>query len=227
MGFDIVKKFQEGGWAMWPLLLAAVLGIAFAFERLIILFLQKRMLQPDKFLEEFDKSMKRNNGNKDAVVVEMETLCKKRGGVCANIMREGLDKYQQARFHKLSTVDLKQWLNNAIQERAAIELPQLESHLSIINVVATVSPLIGLLGTVLGMIQAFDVMASSAGGAKPDELAGGISVALITTAAGMIIAIPAMVLYNWLKTMIENYVMLVEEAAIHMVDALMNERVAG
>jgi biopolymer transport protein ExbB len=142
-------------------------------------------------------------------------------------MREGLDKYQQARFHKLSTVDLKQWLNNAIQERAAIELPQLESHLSIINVVATVSPLIGLLGTVLGMIQAFDVMASSAGGAKPDELAGGISVALITTAAGMIIAIPAMVLYNWLKTMIENYVMLVEEAAIHMVDALMNERMAG
>jgi biopolymer transport protein ExbB len=226
-GFNIVEKFNQGGWAMWPLLIASILGLAFAFERLIVLFLQKTKLKPETFLEEFEKSMKKHNGNKDAVVHEMYALCKKRGGVCATIMKEGLDKYQQARRYNLAAFDLKQWLNNAIQERASIELPQLESHLNVINIVATVSPLIGLLGTVLGMIQAFEVMASAAGGAKPDELAGGISVALITTATGMMIAIPMLVLYNWLKTMIENYVMLVEEAAIHLVDQLMTERMAG
>jgi biopolymer transport protein ExbB len=227
VGINIVEKFQQGGWAMWPMLIACVLGLAFAFERLIVLFLQKQKLKPDQFLEEFEKSMKKHNGNKDAVVHEMFALCKKRGGVCGTIMREGLEKFQQARNLNLAPFDLKQWLNNAVQERASIELPQLESHLNVINVVATVSPLIGLLGTVLGMIQAFEVMASAAGGAKPDELAGGISVALITTAFGMMIAIPMLVLYNWIKTMIENYVMLVEEAAIHLIDSLINERMAG
>jgi biopolymer transport protein ExbB len=226
-GFDIVEKFQQGGWAMWPLLIASVLALAFAFERLIVLFLQKRKLKPEEFLEEFEKSMKKHNGNKKAVVDEMVGVCKKRGGVCADIMKEGLQKYAQADGLDMKAFDLKQWLTDAIQERASIELPQLEAPLNVLNVVATVSPLIGLLGTVLGMIQAFEVMASAAGGAKPDELAGGISVALITTATGMMIAIPVLILYNWIKGMIENYVMLVEEAAIHLVDSLITERMAG
>ncbi|MBD3242141.1 MAG: MotA/TolQ/ExbB proton channel family protein, partial [Chitinivibrionales bacterium] len=76
-------------------------------------------------------------------------------------------------------------------------------------------------------IQAFEVMASAAGGAKPDELAGGISVALITTATGLIIAIPVLIIYNGIKANIENYVMLVEEAAIHLVDTLISERPAA
>jgi len=224
MGFDIVEKFQQGGWAMWPLLIGSVLAVAFAFERLIVLFLQKRKLKPEEFLENFENSMKQHNGNKDAVAADMLALCKKRGGVCAEIMGEGLEKYQQARSLNLSGFDLKQWLSNAIEERASIELPQLEAHLGVLNVVATVSPLIGLLGTVLGMIQAFEVIASAAGGAKPDELAGGISVALITTATGMMIAIPVLIMYNAIKGAIENYVMLVEEAAIHLVDSLVTQK---
>lgn len=224
-GFDLVGKFQEGGWAMWPLLISSVLAVAFAFERLIVLFLQKRKLKPEEFLEAFEKKMEQLGGDRDAVVADMSALCKKRGGVCAEVMLEGLTKFRQGRSLKMPPFELKNWLNGAIEERARVSLPQLEAHLVVLSVVATVAPLIGLLGTVLGMIQAFEVMASAAGGAKPDELAGGISVALITTATGMMIAIPVLILYNWIKSMIENYVMLVEEAAIHLVDNLILEKV--
>lgn len=224
-GFNLVEKFQEGGWAMWPLLISSVLAVAFGFERIIVLFLQKRKLRPEEFLEAFEKKMEQHGGNRDAVVADMSALCKKRGGVCAEIMQEGLTKFGQARTLDMAPFEMKNWLNSAIEERARVSLPQLETHLVVLSVVATVSPLIGLLGTVLGMIQAFEVMAKAAGGAKPDELAGGISVALITTATGMMIAIPVLILYNWIKSMTENYVMLVEEAAIHLVDNLVIEKV--
>jgi biopolymer transport protein ExbB len=222
-GFNIVEKFQQGGWVMWPLLFCAVLAVAFWFERLIVMFIQKRKLKPDRFLEAFESSLKKNNGDKDAAVAEMTALCEKRGGVCAEIMLEGLQKYAQAKTMNMSAYYMKTWLNDAISERARIALPQLEAHLGVLSTVATVSPLMGLLGTVLGMIQSFEVMASAAGGAKPDELAGGISVALITTATGLIIAIPVLIMYNAIRASIENYVALVEEAAIHLVDSLIIE----
>ena len=222
-GFDLLEYFQKGGWAMYPLALCAVLGLAFAFERVIVMFLQKRKMNPEQFLEAFESSLKKNEGNKEAVVTEMVALCEKRRSACSDIMIEGLRKYQQARGMNMNAYYMKEWLNEAIADRAKVVLPGLESHLGILSVVAQVSPLMGLLGTVLGMIQAFEVMASAAGGAKPDELAGGISVALITTAAGLLVAIPVLVMYNTIKGSIENYVMLIEEAAIHLVDTLITE----
>ncbi|MBD3320894.1 MAG: hypothetical protein GF350_07370 [Chitinivibrionales bacterium] len=219
MGFDLIGTFKKGGFAMWPLLVGAVLALMFIIERLIVLFLQKRKLRPDKFLEEFEASMKKNNGDKDKVVEEMIGVCKK-GGVCAEIMMEGLRKFKHVKKMKMSVLEMKQWLNNAIEERSRIELPQLEAHIVVISVVAVVSPLMGLFGTVSGMIRSFTVMASAAGGAKPNELAGGISEALITTATGLVIAIPVLISYNWIKSMVDNYVMLIEEAAIHLVDSL-------
>jgi len=220
MRFDIVKYFIEGGWVMWPILGCSVLGVAFTIERIIVLFLQKRRLKPDQFLEALEGSLRKNGGDKDAVVAEMKTLCEKRGGACGEIMYEGLEKYTQARAMNLHAFNMRDWLKQAIESRANIALPQLESHLNVLAACATIAPLLGLFGTVIGMIQCFEVMASAAGGAKPDELAAGISVALITTAGGLMVAIPILVLYNWLKAMIESYVMLIEEAAVHLVDRL-------
>ncbi|MBD3315318.1 MAG: hypothetical protein GF344_05990 [Chitinivibrionales bacterium] len=219
MGLNLIETFKDGGWAMWPLLLIAVLGLTFGIERIIVLFLQKRKLRPDQFLDAFDASIKKHGGDRDAVVEEMLALCK-RGGVCAEIMQEGLAKFRQAKGMNLSVFDTKKWITEAVEERARIELPQLESHLAVMSVGAMIAPLMGLLGTVTGMIRSFTVMASAAGGAKPDELAGGISEALITTATGLIVAIPILVIYNWVKSSVENYVLLVEEASIHLVDNL-------
>ncbi len=221
MNLNLIEQVRKGGWAMWPLIGSAVLALMFVIERAIVLFLQKRKLRPDTFLEAFEKSMKEHNGDKEKVVADMTALCQKKGGVCADIMMEGMNKWQQAKDMNMSVIELKQWLTNAIEERSRIELPQLESHLVVISVVAMIAPLMGLLGTVSGMIRSFTVMASSAGGAKPNELAGGISEALITTATGLIIAIPILVFYNWIKSSVENYVMLIEEAAVHLVDNLL------
>jgi biopolymer transport protein ExbB len=219
MNLDLIGTFKDGGWAMYPLLLIAVLGLTFGIERIIVLFLQKRKLKPDQFLDAFDASLKKHGGDRDAVVEDMLTLCK-RGGVCADIMQEGLAKFRQAKDLSMGVFDMKRWITEAIEERARIELPQLESHLPVVSVGATIAPLMGLLGTVTGMIRSFTVMASAAGGAKPDELAGGISEALITTATGLIVAIPLLVIYNAVKGSVENYVLLVEEASIHLVDSL-------
>ncbi|MBD3420776.1 MAG: hypothetical protein GF398_11715 [Chitinivibrionales bacterium] len=220
MNLNIVKEFQKGGWAMWPLLAFLVIALTFVIERLIVLFFQKRKLQPDKFLEAFEASMKKHEGDKVKVTEEMSVLCKQKGGACAEIMLEGLTKYKQAKQMKLSVIDMKTWMTNALEERSRIELPQLESHLNVLSVIAGVAPLMGLLGTVSGMIRSFTVMANAAGGAKPNELAGGISEALITTATGLIIAIPVLISYNAIKASVENFVMLVEEAAVHLVDSL-------
>jgi len=218
--FIVFEYINKGGWAMWPLAAFALLALTFGIERFIVLMLQKRKLKPDTFLDEFDKSMKKNNGDREKVIAEMRTLCEKKGGVCAEIMLEGLKKFDQSRSFNMSVFDLKKWLSDSIEERARIELPQLEAHLGVLSVTATVAPLLGLLGTVLGMIKSFTVMAQAAGGAKPDELAGGISEALITTATGMTIAIPVLLMYNSIKGAVENYVLLIEEAGIHLVDTL-------
>lgn len=169
MSVDLLGYFNKGGWAMWPLLGFSVLALTFTIERMIVLFFQKRKLKPDQFLDEFDKALKKHNGDKEAVTVEMIALCRKKGGVAAEIMLEGLEKYRHARSLNMSVFDMKKWLNEAIEERARIELPQLESHLGIISVVATVAPLLGLLGTVLGMIKSFTVMANAAGGICHDR----------------------------------------------------------
>lgn len=221
MNLNLIDQVQKGGWAMWPLIGSAVLALMFVIERTIVLFLQKKKLRPDTFLEAFEKSMKDNSGDKEKVITEMKKLCRERGGVCADIMMEGLQKFEQTKGMNMSLLEMKQWLTDAIEERSRIELPQLEAHLVVISVVAMIAPLMGLLGTVSGMIRSFTVMASSAGGAKPNELAGGISEALITTATGLIIAIPILVFYNWIKSSVENYVMLIEEAAVHLVDNLL------
>lgn len=220
MGINLLATFKKGGWAMWPLLIFLILALTFIFERVIVLLFQRRKLKPDEFLTAFEKSMKDNGGDKDKVVEEMTALCRKKGGACAEIMMEGLEKFKQGKALRMDVMQMKQWMTGAIEERSRIELPQLESHLTVLSVVAGVAPLMGLLGTVSGMIRSFTVMAGSAGGAKPAELAGGISEALITTATGLIIAIPVLIAFNALKSSVENFVMLVEEAAIHLVDAL-------
>jgi len=221
-GFDIVSKFQDGGPVMLPILGLSVLAVPFTIERYIILFIQKAKLKPDKFLEALDASMRKNNGDKAKVADELEALCKKRGGVCADIMLEGLRKFKMVKGMNMGIFELKQWLNSAIEERARIALPQLESHMVFISIAATVAPLLGLFGTVVGMVQSFEVLASSAGGAKPDELAGGIAIALITTVGGLVVAMPSLIFFNMIKTSVENYVMLVEEAGVTLIDTLIS-----
>ena len=101
-----------------------------------------------------------------------------------------------SKIAKLSMMDSKQWMTQAVEDKGRVEIPILEQRLSIISTIAGIAPLIGLFGTVIGMVAAFETMASAAGGAKPDELSGDISVALLTTSGGLIVAIPSLIVFN-------------------------------
>lgn len=218
-GFDIIGYFLAGGFFMWPLLIVSILSVTFTIERLMAFFIQKRKLSPATFLANLDALIEQRKPL-DQVAQELIELCEKKQGVAAEIFRAGLSKFLDAVKMGLNAMETKQWMLGGIEDTAKTELPVLDSHINVIGICYTVSPLIGLLGTVQGMIQSFMVMAKSGGGAKPDELAGGIAVALLTTAGGLIIAIPTMIFHAWVKSSAESYINQIEEAAMEMVDTM-------
>lgn len=218
-GFDLIGYFKAGGPMMYVLLIISIVAITFIIERLIVFMVQKKKLSPAVFLAKLDELIE---GKKDkaALVQELVDLCEAKKGVAAEIFRTGLEKYQDAKNMKMTVIETKNWMIEGIQDRAKTELPQLDAHINILAICYTISPLVGLLGTVAGMIQSFMVMARSGGGAKPDELAGGIAVALLTTAGGLIVAIPTMIAHAFVRSRADSYVNQVEEAAMEMVDAV-------
>jgi biopolymer transport protein ExbB len=120
----------------------------------------------------------------------------------------------------MSPIELKTWMKTGVEERANVELPALEAHLGALAVISNVATLCGLFGTVIGMIQSFTSMANSPGGVKADEMAGGIAVALVCTAGGLVVAVPSLILYNVLKGFIEGFVLQIEDASVEMIDIL-------
>jgi biopolymer transport protein ExbB len=221
--FNPVRYFKAGGPVMWPILLASILVIAVALERVIVLILLRRKMRPTEFAAFMEKSLRDNPDDKEKAVDDMLAFCKKRGGPVASLLTEGLIKYKECRQARLSMLEAKQWMNLAVEEKGRVEIPILEARLPIIATVANIAPLIGLFGTVIGMIGAFETMAKSAGGAKPDELSGNISVALITTAGGLSVAIPALIIYSYLKNTMEKYILEMEEVSLLMVDNIVDK----
>ncbi|MFH1761304.1 MAG: MotA/TolQ/ExbB proton channel family protein [bacterium] len=223
MAKTVVEYFREGGKVMWALLFLSVLVLTFSIERLIMMFRQRRRLSVEEFIASMEKSLKNNSNNVKAMAEELIPMCDKRGGAVGSIMGNGLKKYLDCLNNNLDPVQTKQWLSEAVEERGRIEIPLLEARLSIIAMCANIAPLVGLLGTVIGMISAFETMSQSKGGAKPDELSGDISVALITTAGGLILAIPSLIIFNFLKGRAENYILDIEEASIQLIDTLLGK----
>lgn len=218
-GYDLIGYFKAGGLFMWPILIILFIAITFAVERLIVFMVQKRKLSPAAFLDNMDALLEEKKPRTE-VVGELIELCDMKKGVAAEVFTAGLRKYIDAVKMNMKPAEIKQWMIGGIEERAKTELPTLDAHINILGICFTVSPLMGLLGTVAGMIQSFTVMAKSGGGAKPDELAGGIAVALLTTAFGLLVAIPTMIVHAIVRSRADAYVTQIEEAAIEMVDAL-------
>ena len=220
--FNIVKYYLDGGPIMHPLLLFSVIVVGISIERLLVSFMLSRRLTAKAFTNFMEKTLNENPNNKEAAVDAMIEFCNKKGGPVASVLLEGLNKYKDSKKNGLDMMNTKAWMNSAIEERGRVEIPVLEARLGVIATIANISPLVGLFGTVVGMIGAFETMAQSAGGAKPDELSGNISVALLTTAGGLFVAIPALLVYSYLKTKTETYILQMEEVAIVMVDALVS-----
>lgn len=205
---SIKNKFIEGDpvW-MTPVLVCLLLGLAIVIEKIISLFLTS--INAKKFTEDVDKILK-NDGIEAA-----KTFCRNTKGPIASIYYQGLDR---AKDGKIEDVEA------AVQSYGSVQMGQLEKGMVWISLFIALAPMLGFLGTVVGMIQAFDKIEKE-GDISPTVVASGIKVALLTTVAGLIVAIILQIFYNLLLSKIDSIANEMEEASIDLTDILVKNKV--
>ncbi|MEK7449301.1 MAG: MotA/TolQ/ExbB proton channel family protein [Planctomycetota bacterium] len=204
--WDIISK---GGFFIYPLLLCSILALTFIIERLITLHLTRKKVI--RFLERLNETIKTGS------LSEAIELCDKSDTNLALIYKRGLEAADRK-----SPVN-KDQVKTAFQESASVELVSLERNLGILSTVAHVAPLLGFLGTVTGMIQAFQqiqTLSNIGQAVGAGDLAGGIWEALITTAVGLVIAIPTYVAYAYFKSDTAKITNLLEKNALVILNQL-------
>jgi biopolymer transport protein ExbB len=204
----VLELLAAGGWLMVLILVCSVMVLAICFERLFTL--NPRKIAPPHLLASVWKQLK--SGEMDAA--KLKEL--KQSSPLGRILAAGLGNAHHGR-------DV---MKESIQEAAGHVVHDLERYLNTLGTIAAIAPLLGLLGTVVGMIKVFaEIMAQGTGNAS--ALAGGISEALITTAAGLTVAIPALVMHRYFVGRIDGIVVELEQETIKLVDALHSEEHAG
>ena len=198
---DLKDLFIAGGIFMWPLLLSAILGVAFSVERFITL--GKCKINQGLFLEQIGGYIRKGDAK------GAEDLCDRTRGPVASILRAGLLRREKG----LEAIE------KGIETAAGVEVNFLERGLIVLSSVVVIAPMLGFLGTVSGMINAFGAIAA-AKNVEASLVASGIQEALITTAAGLMIAIPVQVCYNWVLAQIARFVVEMEEAAGFLIDTI-------
>ena len=198
----LMQKFLEGGWGwMLPVLVCLVIGLAVAIERM--LFLSFSNINTKKFIAKFEETL--NNEGVEAA----KELCRNTKGPVASIYYQGLDRYNQG----MDAVE------KAVVSYGSVQTGQMESGLSWIGLFIALAPMLGFMGTVVGMIEAFDQI-QAAGDISPTVVAGGIKVALLTTLMGLIAAVILQLFYNYIISKIDSLVNAMEDASITLVDIL-------
>ena len=190
-----------GGIFMWPLLACSVLIIAFSIER--SWFLQKRLICPDGL------------SNQIKTLMDNDMIDKRHAEEIANLSSLGFLLINCIKYKNLPRENLE----SKIEEKAAEVQYSLERNLTMLGTTATISPLIGLLGTVAGMITAFTGLTETSG-ANPDLLAAGISQALITTAFGLLIAVPGLVLHKYFEHKIKYLLISLQAEVSDFIDII-------
>ena len=198
----LMQKFLEGGWAwMLPILVCLVIGLAIAIER--ILFLTFSNINSKKFIAKVEDALNKNG------IEAAKEVCRNTKGPIASIYYQGLDRYDQG----LDAVE------KAVVSYGSVQTGQMESGLSWIGLFIALSPMLGFMGTVVGMIDAFDQI-QAAGDISPTLVAGGIKVALLTTLLGLISAVILQLFYNYIVSKIDTLVNDMEDSSITLMDIL-------
>lgn len=200
--FELVKA---GGLLMWPLLICSILSLAIILERLW--FLRTRRVIPTQLVA-------RVRAWDEAGALDANILDKLRAGSpLGRILAAGLANRHQDR-------DV---MKESIEEVGRHEVHDLERFLNALGTIAVITPLLGLLGTVIGMIKVFEVI-TALGIGDPGVLAAGISEALITTATGLTIAIPSLMFYRYFRGRVEALVVTMEREALKLIEATHGEQ---
>lgn len=200
------KIINEAGWPIYPLLLASIISVALIIERLIAL--RKSKVLPAQLLPEV-LSLYKAKQITNEVIDKVEAT-----SPLGRVLAAGLRNDKSSRYV----------MKEAIEEAGRIVTHELERFLNGLGTIATASPLMGLFGTVVGMIEIFGSQSPS--GTNPQALAHGISVALYNTGFGILIAVPALIFYRYFRARVEDYVVEMEQSAIRLLDLAHGERKA-
>jgi biopolymer transport protein ExbB len=201
--FAIVKSI---GWPIAPLILASIVALALIIER--ALALRRAKVLPTDLLSELLATLRQRQFNADMVARV------KRLSPLGEVLAAGLRNADGPR----------ELAAESIANAGARTAQDLSRHLSLLGSIGSIAPLLGLLGTVLGMIEIF---ASQQAGANPQQLANGISIALYCTAFGIIVAVPSVLFYRHFKTLVEEYVVAMEDQSEQLLDAMYKNGVAS
>ncbi len=195
---------HAAGWPIYFLLAVSVIAVALIIERFMIL--RKEKIVPGGLLEKVLTAYQKQGVSEDM----LENLSQ--DSPLGQVLASGLRNYRSSRYV----------MKDAIEEAGSAVAHELERFLTTLGTIATISPLMGLFGTVVGMIEIFG--SQSPTGSNPQELAHGISVALYNTGFGLVIAIPAMIFFRHFRGRVEGFVVEMEQQAAKLVDVVHGER---
>lgn len=203
---ELKKRFIEGGPGfMGIVLICLILGLAISIERIIYLNLATTNSQ--KLTAGVEEAL--SSGGVEAA----KELCRNTKGPVASIFYQGLDRLNEG----------VESAEKAVVAYGGVQMGQLEKNVSWISLFIALAPMLGFMGTVIGMIQAFDKI-EAAGDMQPSLVAGGIKVALLTTVFGLIVAIILQVFYNYIVAKIDSIVNDMEDASINLIDILVAQK---
>ena len=207
----IVSFFKKFGFVFYPLAICSVVALTFIIERLFTFVRSRSRIGTEQFIASIADSLRKEN------IMEAVSTCEEAGGPLANVLKAGLLRYSQAQIEERDIT--KEEIQEAIEEASLLEIPELERNLPVLGTVAVVSPLFGLLGTVTGMITAFTTIALEGTG-DPQQLAGGISQALLTTAGGLTIAIPCLIFFQLFDSWVNRHMVEISQVSTEIVNQL-------
>ncbi|MDP7275854.1 MAG: MotA/TolQ/ExbB proton channel family protein [Planctomycetaceae bacterium] len=214
MPTDPVGIMRKLGWMGWvflvPFVGATLIALWFSVERLVVL--KRNRVIPKPFVERFLEHLRQGKLDRDTAL----KLCEQSDSPVAAVFAHGVRKWGK------SSVEVEQ----AIIDGGERQVSQLREHLRVLNGVATVTPLVGLLGTVIGMIQSFNDLATAGAMGNAEQLAVGIALALLTTASGLMIAIPSLIMYMFLSGRVDVLVMEMDHLAQSVVQLISAEALA-
>ena len=201
----MLELIEAGGWLMLPIILCSVAALAIVIERLWTL--RRARVAPHGLMNDVYQQFQRGTLSPE-FIAELSAR-----SPLGRVLSAGLANRHHSR----------EVMKESLEEEGRQVVHQLERYLGTLGMISSITPLLGLLGTVIGMIEVFAAIVS-AGVGNPAVLAGGISKALITTAAGLSVAIPALVMHRYLTGKVERLVMVMENQAIRLVEVIHGER---
>lgn len=203
--FVLLAIIHAAGWPIWPLLIASLIGMALIVERM--LSLRRDRILPANLLQEVVRVYHNGKVNADVIATLQQN------SPLGRVLAAGLRNVNAPR-------DI---MKESIEEAGMATAHELERFLTTLGTIATLAPLMGLFGTVVGMIEIFG--AQDATGANPAQLAHGISVALYNTGFGLAIAMPALVFYRHFRALVDGFVVDMEQQAVKFVDIVHGNRI--